>query len=98
MIWGLLDALCVALYCAVNLAHNQLPYISDFQELQRYWGQPSDDPEDERYPTVPQLAALWLFNVSLAASCLLFFLRKKAVRYLIYAQLPFRLVFYLSLA
>jgi len=97
MIWGLIDAFCIILYCIMELKQNHFPYVYGYEELLMFWRHTYTTAEWQYWGT-RMLTAFWIFNLSIIVSCLLFFLNKKAVKYVVYTQAPFRLLFLVLLA
>ncbi|WP_426142910.1 hypothetical protein [Pseudomonas sp. DWP3-1-2] len=91
LVWGIFDGLFIFLYCLVSVMSDHVPYFYEFQLLQMFWGQPYSQ-SDWQFLAVPIATALWVFNVSIILSFILFLSGSRRVRYLIFAQLPFRLV------
>ncbi|OCR26544.1 hypothetical protein AFK24_03170 [Pseudomonas syringae] len=70
---------------------DHVPYFYEFQLLQMFWGQPYSQ-SDWQFLAVPIATALWIFNVSVILSFVLFLSGSRRVLYLVFAQVPFRLV------
>ncbi|WP_219062535.1 hypothetical protein [Pseudomonas sp. UMAB-08] len=90
MMWGLVDVAFIVFYCIYCLGLNRMPYVYDFEALQLMW-RGSYPVSHWLYWAVRLLEAFMIFNLSVWVSCVLFFLNCKWVRFVVYAQLPFRL-------
>ncbi|MBE7374320.1 hypothetical protein [Pseudomonas lopnurensis] len=86
LFWGVLDAFYIAWYCTNSLLGGRMPYLSDLSAsvtlLERQGG-----------VNIATAILSWLLQFSIIISCLMFLLRKGWVKYLAYAQIPFRLFF-----
>lgn len=91
LVWAVFDGLFIIFYCLVSVMSDHVPYFYEFQLLQMFWGQPYSQ-SDWQFLAVPIATALWIFNVSVILSFVLFLSGSRRVRYLIFAQVPFRLV------
>lgn len=90
-VWGAIDALCIVVYCYFGVVSDRLPYVYDYQQLEMFWRN-TYSPSDWQYVALPIATALWFLNVSIVVSYFLFLLKWKLVRYVVFAQLPFRLL------
>lgn len=87
-LFGLYDVLCITWYLYVHYRPGEFPYWSELVSILA------------SYNTSPHaywvdLLTTWivicyLSNVSIPISCMLFFLRKRSVKYVVYFQLPLR--------
>ena len=89
--WCMIDALCICFYCYLSIMSDHFPYVYDYQQLEMFWRN-TYSPSDWQYVALPIATALWFLNVSIVVSCFLFLLKWKLVRYVVFAQLPFRLL------
>ena len=84
--WGVFDAFYVAWYCINSWLGERIPYISDFSSSAMLL-------EQQGGVNFALALASWLLQLSVILSCLMFLLRARNVKYLAYAQIPFRLFF-----
>ena len=86
LVWGGLDAFYIVWYCINSWLGGRMPYLSDLS---------SSIALLEQQGGANLITALlsWLLQLSVLLSCLMFVLRARWVKYLAYAQIPFRLFF-----
>jgi len=85
-VWGLLDLLYFAYYVTAELSLGRIPFLTDFQASQAMAG-------TWRSAVPPVVTALSvLFVLSLLASGYALLLCRRYGRFLVYGQLPFRLL------
>lgn len=84
--WGALDVFYIAWYCINSWRGGRVPYLSDLSSSLALF-------EQQGGANLVAGPASWLLQVSIILSCLMFLLRARRVKYLAYAQIPFRLFF-----
>jgi|UPI0005D12A25 hypothetical protein len=87
LLFGIYDLLCIVWYWFLSLMLNHIPYWSDFEMIVSWFTDPSSS---GYWLLIVWFGACYLSNVSILASCLLFFLNKPVVKYVVYFQLPLR--------
>ncbi|WXL25702.1 hypothetical protein WG219_20790 [Ectopseudomonas mendocina] len=85
-IWGLFDAFYIAWMCITSWKTGRVPYISDAQSTLSLL-------EQQGGSTTAIVAASWLLQTSIVATCMMFLCRIRLVKFLAYAQIPLRLFF-----
>ena len=85
LLWGAMDAIYLIWYSSNSFLNNRIPYLSDVISASDVLREHSD------VQIVMFMGALVL-QASIFASCAMFFLQKKSVRWLVFFQTPLRLV------
>ena len=85
LFWGAMDAIYLIWYSSNSFLNNRTPYLSDVISASDVLREHSD------VQIVMFMGALVL-QASIFASCAMFFLQKKSVRWLVFFQTPLRLV------
>lgn len=83
--WGVMDAIVVAFYFLTSVARGRVPYLTDF--AQAIWFL-----EDGGITAFYILGLTVLMVISILVSCLLFFLERDWVKWVVYLQTPVRVV------
>lgn len=96
LVWGGVDGLWILGYCTLSVSNNHFPYLYEYQFLEMFWRH-SYSLRDWQFIVVAVGAPLFVLNVSMFLSCILFLLRAQCVRYVVIVQLPLRLVMLLVL-
>ncbi|WP_313055572.1 hypothetical protein [Pseudomonas lopnurensis] len=86
LFWGILDAFYIVWYCANSWLGERIPYFSDLSSSIALL-------EQQGGVNLAITLLSWLLQFSIIVSCLMFLFRKGWVKYLAYAQIPFRLFF-----
>lgn len=87
-LFGLYDVFCIGFYLEVHCAWGDVPYWSEFVV---FFATYNSDPHAHGLDFLTLwIVICYLSNVSILISCVLFFLRKRSVKYVVYFQLPLR--------
>lgn len=90
-VWCAIDGLCMLVYYYYSAVGDRIPYIYEYLQLAALWGN-TYSPSDWQYVALPIATALWVLSISYVVSCFLFSIKWKHVRYVVFVQLPLRLL------
>ena len=86
--WGVMDAIYLVRYWVTSAVEGRVPYLSDIESA--LWVL-----RDHSVLQIYTFGFVMLLQISIVASCFLFLLSSKKVRWLVYLQTPLRLVFFI---
>jgi hypothetical protein len=85
LVWGAMDAIYLIWYSTNSFLNNRIPYLSDVINASAIL-------QEHSVVQMYMFVLALVLQVSILASCALFFLQKKSVRWLVFFQTPLRLV------
>lgn len=84
--WGVMDAFLLIRYAVTSAMGGRIPYLSDIENASWLL-------RDHSVVQFYMFGFAMLLQVSIVISCVLFFLGRESVKWVVYLQTPFRLAF-----
>jgi len=86
--WGAMDAIYLVRYIATSAREGRIPYFNDIENA--LWLL-----RDHSVVQIYTFGFVMVLQMSVVASCFLFFLNSEKTRWLVYLQTPLRLAFFI---